>query len=336
MSNTDTLPPKQRSSAIDAVRVLGIIAVVAGHVWEAQLTPFVYTWHVPLFFFLTGYFWSAKRSIANEAKRRGRVLGLPYVTWLVIIGIPYALSQLSGGLSLSTFAGPLYGGGAAVRPFTTFWFVSVLFFTALLYRAISSFPLWAKATVAALGLAAGYVFGEGLAVSPLAAGSALGCLVWVFLGDVTARYIEPKISRPVVVGLALLAVSVALIAIGWSAPVNIKLGHYGTPVLSIVVAAMLSFGLVLLAKVCFRRIGGSPSAWVIALAQSGFATVLAHPAVLWLLMWVPGEPDWIGFTLALVLPWALGLIALRTPLSIYVTGSERTTTRTLPVHATIG
>ncbi|RJT80905.1 acyltransferase [Arthrobacter cheniae] len=313
----------QRSGAIDFIRVLGIVAVVAGHVWSSDLVRnLLYTWHVPLFFFLSGYFWRLGRTAKDEVVKRGRTLGLPYAAWFAIIGIPYVIELLvSGNFGLGSFLRPLYGGSVAGRPFTTFWFVSVLFFTAILYRAVTKLPIAIQAVVAAVGLGAGYLVGDVLAKTPLAIGSALPCLSFMLIGTVASR-LHPRLRWRPLLGLGLLSGGFALVWGGISTPLDMKGGDFGTPFVSMIVACAISFGLVLLAGFAFQSVPLAVSRLFTRLAASGFAAVLAHPAILWLLQ-TPADGTWIEFWIALVIPWAVGLIALQTPLSVWLTGQDR-------------
>jgi acyltransferase len=62
-----------RSVPFDAVRVLAMLAILAGHVWvNGPARLFLYTWHVPIFFVLSGYLWKPNRSLAGEVKNRVR------------------------------------------------------------------------------------------------------------------------------------------------------------------------------------------------------------------------------------------------------------------------
>jgi fucose 4-O-acetylase-like acetyltransferase len=47
----------ERSIAVDLVRVAGVIAIVVAHNWDQRLWAhtWFYTWHVPVFFVITGY-----------------------------------------------------------------------------------------------------------------------------------------------------------------------------------------------------------------------------------------------------------------------------------------
>ncbi|WOO96347.1 acyltransferase family protein [Micrococcus terreus] len=273
-----------------------------------------YTWHVPVFFFLSGYLWSGRRTFTGEVRQRLESLGKPYLFWLVV------LAALTAVVLPATYEDPsqrllgaLYGGAAAVQPFTTLWFVSVLLVSVLLYKAISPLPLWVQWMVVMLGLTAGTLWGTELSATPLSDGSAIPCVTYLVAGK-TARVIRPSVSKPLLVGLILLAGSAALVISGASAPIDIKFGNYGTPGVSFAVACAISFGLVLVMDVAFEHAPGWLSQSVTKFALAGFTVVLLHPVFLW-----SPTPQAGDFLSGVLVPLAIGLIALKTPLSQWVT-----------------
>ena len=56
--------PKDKREYWDIVKGIGIIAIVLGHSGSAA-TAFVYLWHVPLFFFITGYLYHEEKYAAD-------------------------------------------------------------------------------------------------------------------------------------------------------------------------------------------------------------------------------------------------------------------------------
>ncbi len=66
-------PPATRDVTLDILRVVGIAAVVVAHVWfrEEWAHAFIFSWNMPLFFFLTGYLWK-DRPFGPMVKRRVR------------------------------------------------------------------------------------------------------------------------------------------------------------------------------------------------------------------------------------------------------------------------
>lgn len=144
-----------RTHWIDNAKALGIILVVYGHVarglFSADIdtpTPFyqvidqvIYSFHMPLFFFLSGLFFIQ----TMEQKGAGKlVLGkvdtllYPYVIWSLIQGgIEVFLSQHSNGSVTSGEVLALWW-----QPRAQFWFLYALFFV----FAFASLVYWASSS----------------------------------------------------------------------------------------------------------------------------------------------------------------------------------------------
>lgn len=300
-----------RSVAIDAVRVLGITAVVIGHSWDhTWLNLSTYTWHVPLFFFLSGYLWNPRRRGKDELRSRWRSLGVPYLAWFAVIAVIFGIVDIFRGntVGLDVISGLLYGGYFAVSPYTTFWFVSALFFTVLWTRLLwNAGRVWLACGIIG-GLIAGPTLGWVLARTPLSIGTALACLPLVAAG-MLARSLRHRIHRPLLLGAGLLLVSATLIVTRISRSIDIRSGDYGTPVLSLLVASVICFGLLLVAEVALARASERAGRLISVLAQAGLVTVLLHP----LMMWIVYSPEMTGidFAFILVVPWLIGLAVLR-------------------------
>ena len=65
-----------------------MLCIIAGHFGIASANRFVYTFHVPLFFLLSGYFLSTKTDFLPFMKQKARQLLIPYyVTGIVILAV---------------------------------------------------------------------------------------------------------------------------------------------------------------------------------------------------------------------------------------------------------
>jgi len=312
-----------RSAGIDALRIVGVLAVIAGHVWTKNdtLEAVIYPWHVPVFFFLTGYLWSSKRGIREEWATRKLSLAQPYVAWFAIIMVAFVGRQLlTGTLNPKGDLVQMYGGAAATRPFTTFWFVSALLATILLYRLISRLHLGLQWGIAGAGVALGVVAGGILAYTPLAVGAALPCLVFLVAGR-TARLLRGRVRFGILAGTGMVVAAGVAVATGLSAVPTFKIGDYGTPVLSSVVAIVASFGLLLIFERLLSAAPPRAAATISSLAVPAIAVVLLHPVVLWLLH-TPAEGRWVDFLLAVSIPWVVAMVAYRSPLALWLVGTR--------------
>lgn len=305
-----------RSVGVDLVRVVAVVAIVLGHVWsEGTLRTVVHLWHVPVFFLLSGYLWRSGRGLGDEVLRRTRTLLVPYVAWLVILlaaVVGMALAR-GDGVPLGAVRSALMGGAYATRPFSAFWFVTALFVAAVLYRVLDRGPWWARWAGVLVGLVLGYVAADVLVQVPLSVGLALPCLVFVAAGHELARW-RPRLPEraTVPVGLALVGVGAVAVATGLADLVDLKRADLGTPVVSVVVAVLISSGLLLLAEAAARHVPQAAGRAVVALAATALLVVLTHAFVLWLLG-TPSSGRVRDAVLALVLPWVLGLVVLRFP-----------------------
>lgn len=314
---------KQRSAALDALRVVGIIAIVAGHVWDNQFVrELLYTWHVPLFFVLSGYLWTRGRTVSVEASNRWRTIGLPYVAWLIIIAIPFlAVTALNSDNVLEQAIRVVLGGAYIGRPFSAFWFMTALIIACVLFRWLERFPRPVAWGVAAVGVLACTVAPSIVNKAPLAAGVAVAALAFIITGQLLRDY-RDRIRHPVLLALALLIVSVVLISTGISRPLDMKQADLGTPGLSVLVAAAICTAFVLLFEGLFAGRSGAFPSVVIELAVVGTTVVLTHAVVLWVLA-TPPNGTWVDFALALVIPWGAALIFVRTPLARLLVGSPQ-------------
>jgi len=73
---------------VDVLKFLGIFAIYLGHFGEesGKLYPFVYTYHVPLFFFVSGFFADAKKGekLFSFIVKKFRILMVPYFAFVAL------------------------------------------------------------------------------------------------------------------------------------------------------------------------------------------------------------------------------------------------------------
>jgi acyltransferase len=143
-----SLSSDARAHTIDTAKAIGIVLVVVGHTpgTPAGLVPFIYTFHMPLFFFLSGYLLSPQRAGApwREALvRNTRSLLVPYAFFFAV-SLAYWLMTRGVGDRAARYAGlglsdALYGFATGlssdlfVNP--PLWFFTCLFVCVLLHAA---------------------------------------------------------------------------------------------------------------------------------------------------------------------------------------------------------
>lgn len=307
-----------RSVGIDLARVVGLVAIVAGHAWEGpEVSLYLFSWHVPIFFLLTGYLWRTGRPLGTEVRKRARTLLVPYVLWyLIVAGIwfTYASQVLYDEFDWHAAARTALGGVDAPRPFSAFWFVTALFVATVALRALEKVGPWAPWVVAALFLGLFVQDRFRWAGVYWSAATGVACLVFVLAGHVL-RTQRDRVPLPLVTGVALVLVGLVPIVAGDVLSLNLKGGSFGTPYLSILCATAISIGVLLVCESVAQVLPPLLLRPVVPLATAALPLLFTHTLVM---AFIDANSDpttrWWVFGAALVLPWTLGLLIARTPL----------------------
>ncbi len=209
--------PKGRELWIDVAKGVGICLVVFGHAmnglgtagilkWETPITQLyfiIYTFHMPLFFFLSGI--TVTRSLNKGTFEflagKVRYIVYPYFVWSIIQGLSQA--ALSDQLNHSFDISSLYGIYA--HPLAQFWFLYVLIIYHLLAAATGG-----RGSILIPASILGLVVYSSLPIIPSMASFYLGSYTaGVVLNDKVSDAIG-KIRHPILIGvLSLLACAFA-------------------------------------------------------------------------------------------------------------------------------
>jgi polysaccharide biosynthesis protein PslL len=125
----------KRIEYIDIARGIGILLVVLGHNDFGYISPFayqvIYSFHMPLFFFLSGYFINTSIGFGDFAIKRFNALLKPYFFTIFLI---YFVSISFGKMGFQTALGriikSLYGAGYYLD-WVQLWFLPHLFVVSL-------------------------------------------------------------------------------------------------------------------------------------------------------------------------------------------------------------
>jgi hypothetical protein len=191
----------------------------------------------------------------------------------------------------------------------------------VLVRALGKVRRGAAWWIAGAGLLVCALAGDEVARAPLSIGVAVPCMVFILAGSWFAEH-RSRVTRPLLVGLSLIAVSAALVGTGISPPLRLKYGDFGVPVVGVAVAMMISAGLLLVFEVALKSLRGAPASVITRLAQAGLVVVLSHAFVLWLLN-TPATGSFVALAVCLACSWALGLFLIHTPLSWLLAGQPQ-------------
>ncbi len=138
---------KKRSLSLDTARGIAIISVILGHLGNADINRVVFTYHLPVFFLITGWFVNDRRPLGSFIKRKAQTLLLPYLAACIAMilsgiafgylggGTPRALENASNWLRASVTA----SGMPVEFPFQSpaigaLWFLWATFWGSILLR----------------------------------------------------------------------------------------------------------------------------------------------------------------------------------------------------------
>lgn len=132
----------QRSKWVDVLRLLGIYCIFVGHFSEyaGRLYPFVFAFHVPLFFFASGLVAGRGRScnVWEYVKRRAVRLLVPYVfygTVCMLVQLIWMDAKFTD--QIGYFRQLLLGVRDQLNFGQALWFLPCLFVQSVLYRILS-------------------------------------------------------------------------------------------------------------------------------------------------------------------------------------------------------
>jgi len=121
---------------IDAAKGIGLLCVILGHLRVPYVSTWVYTFHMPLFFFLSGIVFSGKKyDFGTFLKKKLKSLVLPYFT---LGGVIFAFFSLVYALQKQPAAayGQMLKDFLVQEHFWTVWFLACLFLVEVLYYLI--------------------------------------------------------------------------------------------------------------------------------------------------------------------------------------------------------
>ena len=126
----------KRIEWIDTAKGLGLLLVIIGHLKTPFLASWIYTFHMPLFFILSGFVFSSDKYTFREFfKKRVNTLVIPYfclgmVIFLWYSGIYYFQDRpaVEYGIMLKDFL--------VQKHYWTIWFLAALFLTEIIYFGI--------------------------------------------------------------------------------------------------------------------------------------------------------------------------------------------------------
>ncbi|KEQ54033.1 acyltransferase family protein [Sphingobium chlorophenolicum] len=272
-------PGGGRLEWIDVARGIGIVAVVVGHVWtRGGLRDAMYSFHMPLFFLLSGIL-SWPQPVARFALRQLASQMRPYAAFLILLVVAdQIIETMKGGRPIfhdwpHDLLPVLLGGSWLRGPFTIFWFVPCLMMARIFFNiGLARWPdpldrRWAWAILPCL--AAAYAVGMYTSLSPLGALTAPMALVLLWTGAAWQRVAWRSWTVAPLVLLSLAGL------MGLMPTLNMKAADYGWPLLSMGSAVATSLLLFRLSARIARLAG-----WAAAVGRASLVIMYLHVAVI--------------------------------------------------------
>jgi len=210
-----------RLKYMDIARGIGMICIILGHLGNNGINRVVYTFHVPLFFILAGYFISEKKSMGGFVKSRARVLLVPYaVTCAVMIVLGIAAGIVLYGpigvwQGINWLWACFYGSGNSfdlifhIKAVGAIWFLLALFWGSILFRASLKMNKWIRAAFAIALFAAAY-FTRNVFWLPFSLQPGMCSVLFIYAGWIVKTYKTRLAAVPKAVKIACLCLAAAL------------------------------------------------------------------------------------------------------------------------------
>ena len=136
-SNNSTT--KKRIDWVDMAKGYGTIAVIFAHLAVGKIGVWLYTFHVPLFFFLSGYVFNENLKFNDFISKKGKGILIPYFT----LGLPMIaftfLQYLRNGLLNKATVIQLLKEFIFQERLWTLWFIACLFFVNIFFYFVCKF-----------------------------------------------------------------------------------------------------------------------------------------------------------------------------------------------------
>ena len=196
---TISVDKPQRIRTIDIARGIAIFSIIIGHFGIYPFVRVVFTYHVPIFYIITGYL-IRKENIRSFTKRKARSLLIPYgITCITVAALQGLVVLTRGNDVIGTLwywikAG-LYGAGGATGnlpssfpPIGAVWFLLAIFWGSLLMQLVLWFSPYLQLLIVVLLFLFGYVTANKLIWLPFDIQPGCCAVLYMYVGYLAKHY----------------------------------------------------------------------------------------------------------------------------------------------------
>lgn len=240
---------KQRDTAIDILKGIAIILVIIGH-WltdQSTLHTYIYSFHLPLFFIISGFFFSPK-PILEQIKRDAKLLLIPYLLICILIMIhhmifgnePFTNLIIKAFYSIlaTRFVETTYMGHEtfSIGPA---WFLPALFWIRVLFNLLYKYTKGISLGIISIGLSLLAMWGINKQITlPLAFLIGVSNLIYYYIGYLARKEkVTEKIKQKDTAAICLLVfwivvgrfsnLSTSMQPLTWSYPTDLMIAIAG-------------------------------------------------------------------------------------------------------------
>ncbi len=220
-----------RVGFVDLFRGVGILLMIIGHVgFWGDFSYFSHAFHMPMFFFVTGYFWKQDKLTTFLTKKTRSLLG-PYFVWTLFHFCIWIFIRTDSDQSIGEALYHIFFINTTQIPLVGIWFLTALFWASVIYYFVDLGikNIKVKALVmACIGIAGNIMPGIYPSRLPWALDAAMVGSVFIFLGVYFRDYHPMKIDflnikLKYIIPLACIITFVIFL----NSEVNMRTGSYG-------------------------------------------------------------------------------------------------------------
>lgn len=224
-----------RIQFIDIYRGIGIVFMIMGHIYFGRVfNIYIHAFHMPMFFFVSGFFYKENIPINKFIKIKIKSLIIPYIIFSLICSCAYCI--YNGKIYYKEILNIFWFNNNGWMPTGPMWFLTALFFALILYRLIEYIPnVFLRNIIPFIVSTLGCMLGKYYAINfPWSIFPAFVAVAFIHMGKIMKQYNTSKIMirfqhMKIVEIILLFIISLCLIIL--NGEVNMRIGIYGSIIL---------------------------------------------------------------------------------------------------------